>query len=52
MSVYRQLAPYGLAIGATAIALLLQSWLRSFLPHNVGSFFYIAVMASTCAGGW
>jgi PAS domain S-box-containing protein len=47
----RKLLPYGVAIGSTAIALLLSLWLELFLPRSIGAFFYIAIIVSAWYGG-
>ncbi|MBD2194209.1 MULTISPECIES: PAS domain-containing protein [Calothrix] len=52
MKNYRQLLPYGIAIGATAIALLLSLGLEMLLAHTVGAVFYISIIISSWYGGW
>ncbi len=52
MRVYRQYWPYGVAIGSTAIALLLTLWLKPFLSQLVSPLFYIAVIVSAWYGGF
>jgi PAS domain S-box-containing protein len=52
MRLYSQLLAYGVAIGSTAIALLLRLWLEPLLSETLGSFFYIAVLVSTWYGGF
>ncbi|MBD2354938.1 PAS domain-containing protein [Tolypothrix sp. FACHB-123] len=52
MRIYRRLLPYCLAIGSTAIALLLSLWLELVLSQPIGALFYIAVIVSTWYGGF
>ncbi|HSM82772.1 MAG TPA: GAF domain-containing protein, partial [Nodosilinea sp.] len=40
-----------MAVGATAIALILSLWLEAGIAHPLGAFFYIAIAMSTCYGG-
>jgi PAS domain S-box-containing protein len=47
-----RLLPYGVAIGSTAIALLLRIWLEPLVSENLGSFFYIAILISSWYGGF
>ena len=49
---YQRLLNYGVAIGSTAIALLLSLWLESLISRTIGAFFYIAIIASTWYGGF
>ncbi|MEH2359883.1 PAS domain-containing protein [Nostoc sp.] len=49
---YQQLLAYGVAIGSTAIALLLSLWLEPFISLTIGAFFYIAIIVSTWYGGF
>ncbi|BAY25328.1 two-component sensor histidine kinase [Calothrix sp. NIES-2100] len=49
---YPRLFSYGLAIGSTAIALLLRLWLESLLSETVGGCFYIAILITTWYGGY
>lgn len=51
-TIYRRLAPYGVAIASTGVALLLSLWLQPFLERTIGAFFYIAVMVTTLYGGF
>ncbi|NJK75424.1 MAG: DUF4118 domain-containing protein [Microcoleus sp. SU_5_6] len=44
--------PYAVAIGSTAIALLLSLWLEPLLSRTIGSFFYIAIVVSAWYGGF
>src|SRR5579883_693944 len=48
----RRLAPYGVAITSTVVAILLSLWLQPFLEHTIGAFFYLAVMVTTLYGGF
>lgn len=50
-SLYRRLAPYGVAIALVGMALGLTLWLEPFLTRTLGAFFYIAVFLSSCYGG-
>ncbi|MEH2352712.1 ATP-binding protein [Nostoc sp.] len=47
-----RLLKYGVAIGSTAIALLLSLWLEPLIYQTIGAFFYIAIIASTWYGGF
>ncbi|MEH2040025.1 ATP-binding protein [Nostoc sp.] len=47
-----RLLKYGVAIGSTAIALLLSLWLEPLISQTIGAFFYIAIIASTWYGGF
>ncbi|MCC5628310.1 PAS domain-containing protein [Nostoc sphaeroides CHAB 2801] len=49
---YQGLLNYGVAIGSTAIALLLSLWLEPFISRTVGAFFYIAIIVSSWYGGF
>ncbi|MEH1924511.1 ATP-binding protein [Nostoc sp.] len=49
---YQRLLNYGVAIGSTAIALLLSLWLEPLISRTIGAFFYIAIVASTWYGGF
>ncbi|MBN3895651.1 MAG: PAS domain-containing protein [Nostoc sp. NOS(2021)] len=49
---YQQLLAYGVAIGSTAIALLLSLWLEPLISRTIGAFFYIAIIVSTWYGGF
>ncbi|MHC5776408.1 ATP-binding protein [Nostoc sp.] len=49
---YQQLLAYGVAIGSTAIALLLSLWLEPLISLTIGAFFYIAIIVSTWYGGF
>ncbi|MHC5934485.1 PAS domain-containing protein [Nostoc sp.] len=49
---YQQLLAYGIAIGSTAIALLLSLWLEPLISLTIGAFFYIAIIVSTWYGGF
>lgn len=50
-SIYRRLAPYGVAIVSTGIAVLLSFWFQPILDRTIGAFFYIAVIVSASYGG-
>ncbi|HAX74523.1 MAG TPA: hypothetical protein DCY88_01475, partial [Cyanobacteria bacterium UBA11372] len=52
MKLYQRFLPYGVAIGSTAIALLLSLWLELFLSRTIGAFFYIAIIVSAWYGGF
>ena len=52
MKLYQRFLPYGVAIGSTAIALLLSLWLETFLSRTIGAFFYIAIIVSAWYGGF
>ncbi|MBU7586788.1 MAG: PAS domain S-box protein [Nostoc sp. TH1S01] len=52
MEIYARLLPYCVAIGTTAIALVLRLWLQNLLPETLGGFFYIAILISTWYGGF
>ncbi|MEH1786488.1 MAG: ATP-binding protein [Nostoc sp.] len=47
-----RLLTYGVAIGSTAIAILLSLWLEPLISRTIGAFFYIAIIASTWYGGF
>ena len=49
---YQRLLNYGVAIGSTAIALLLSLWLEPVIYRTIGAFFYIAIIVSTWYGGF
>ncbi|MDZ8138048.1 MAG: PAS domain-containing protein [Nostoc sp. DedQUE04] len=49
---YQRLFAYGVAIGSTAIALLLSLWLEPLISRTIGAFFYIAIIVSTSYGGF
>jgi PAS domain S-box-containing protein len=51
MSVYQRFLPYGVAIGSTAIALMLSLWVQLVLPQTIGAFFYIAIAITAWYGG-
>lgn len=51
MSFYWRLLPYGVAIGTTAIALVLTLWLESLLTQSISAFFLIAITITTWYGG-
>ena len=51
MNLYRRLLPYGVAIGSTAIAVLLSLWLEEIITRTMGAFFYIAIATTTWYGG-
>ncbi|BAY99100.1 multi-sensor signal transduction histidine kinase [Tolypothrix tenuis PCC 7101] len=51
MKIHSKLLSYGVAIGSTAIALLLSLWVESLLFQPISAFFYIAVIVSTWYGG-
>lgn len=44
--------PYGVAIGSTAIAIVLSLWLEPLLSRTMGAFFYIAIVVSAWYGGF
>jgi PAS domain S-box-containing protein len=48
---YRRLLPYGVALGTTAIALLLTFLLAPFLTQFIGVFFFGAITVTTWYGG-
>lgn len=52
MRFYPQLLSYGVAIGSTAIALMLSLWLEPLISRTIGAFFYIAIIVSTWYGGF
>lgn len=52
MTSYRKILPYGVAIGSTAIAILLTLWLQPLLDKTLGAFFYIAIILSVWYGGF
>ncbi|MBD2166802.1 PAS domain S-box protein [Calothrix membranacea FACHB-236] len=52
MKIYSKLLSYGVAIGSTAIALLVSIALESLLSQPITAFFYIAVIVSTWYGGF
>ena len=52
MRLYQRFLPYGVAIGSTAIALILSLWLQPFLSRTIGAFFYIAIVVSAWYGGF
>ncbi|MCC5637073.1 PAS domain-containing protein [Nostoc sp. CHAB 5844] len=47
-----RILPYGVAIGSTAIALLLSLWLEGLVSRTIGAFFYIAIIVSSWYGGF
>jgi K+-sensing histidine kinase KdpD len=49
---YQRLLNYGVAIGSTAIALLLSLWLEPLISRTIGAFFYIAIIVTTWYGGF
>jgi PAS domain S-box-containing protein len=49
--IYRSSLPYGVAIAATGMALLLTLWLEPLMSQTIGAFFYMAVIISTWYGG-
>lgn len=49
--IYRRLVPYGVAVGATTIALLLTLWFEPFLTSTVVALFYLAIIITTWYGG-
>ncbi|HEY9832252.1 MAG TPA: DUF4118 domain-containing protein, partial [Stenomitos sp.] len=51
MKFYQRFLPYGVAIGSTAIALLLTLGLEPFLTQVVSPFFFVAITVSTWYGG-
>ncbi|MGE5658761.1 MAG: PAS domain S-box protein [Actinomycetota bacterium] len=52
MKFYQRFLPYLVAIGSTAIALLLTLWLELLLLHTLGAFFYLAIVVTAWCGGW
>ncbi|MBD2517008.1 PAS domain S-box protein [Nostoc sp. FACHB-973] len=52
MRLYPRLLTYGVAVGSTAIALLLSLWLETLISRTIGAFFYIAIIISTWYGGF
>ncbi|HEY9662525.1 MAG TPA: GAF domain-containing protein, partial [Allocoleopsis sp.] len=52
MSRYQRFLPYGVAIGSTAIALLLTVLVDPLLTHPNSTFFFAAVMITTWSGGF
>ncbi|BAZ10032.1 multi-sensor signal transduction histidine kinase [Calothrix sp. NIES-4071] len=52
MRFYPQLLSYGVAIGSTAIALMLSLSLEPLISRTIGAFFYIAILVSTWYGGF
>jgi PAS domain S-box-containing protein len=51
-SLYRRLAPYGVAIASVGMAVGLTLWLEPFMTRTLGAFFYIAVFVSSWYGGF
>jgi PAS domain S-box-containing protein len=51
MSIYQRFLPYSVAIGSTAIALMLSLWAQLVLPQAIGAFFYIAIAITAWYGG-
>ncbi len=49
---YPRLFTYGVAIGSTAIALLLSLWLEPLISQTIAAFFYTAIIVSTWYGGF
>ncbi|MBD2199247.1 MULTISPECIES: PAS domain S-box protein [Calothrix] len=49
---YRQWLPYAVAIGTTAIALMLTVWFEPLLFRVVNAFFYIAIIITSWYGGY
>ncbi|MBD0311092.1 MAG: DUF4118 domain-containing protein, partial [Microcoleus sp. T1-bin1] len=52
MRMYQRFLPYGVAIGLTAIALLLTLWVEPFVLRTIGAFFYITIIVSSWYGGF
>ena len=52
MKFYSRFLPYFLAIGSTAIALIITFWLQPLLLRTIGAFFYIAIIVTAWYGGW
>ncbi len=52
MKLYRRIFTYAVAVGSTAIALLLTLWLKPFLSPIISPLFYIAIIVSTWYGGF
>ncbi len=52
MKLYSQLSPYIVAIGSTAIALLLTISLESWISQTIGAFFHIAIIITTWYGNF
>ncbi|CAD5972813.1 Sensor protein kinase WalK [Planktothrix tepida] len=51
MKFYQRFLPYAVAVGSTAIALLLTLNLEPFLTQSVSVFFFVAITVSTWYGG-
>jgi PAS domain S-box-containing protein len=49
---YQRFLPYGVAIGLTALALLLTLCVEPFLLRTIGAFFYITIIVSAWYGGF
>ena len=52
MRLYQRFLPYGVAIGLSAIALLLTFCLEPLMPRTTGTFFYITIIFSSWYGGF
>ncbi|HEY9851030.1 MAG TPA: PAS domain S-box protein [Leptolyngbyaceae cyanobacterium] len=52
MRLDRLFLSYGVAIGSTAIALVVTRWLEPFLLQTIGAFFYFAIVVSARYGGF
>ena len=52
MKFSQRFLPYGVAIGSTAIALLLTLWVEPFVLRTIGAFFYITIIVSSWYGGF
>ena len=52
MNFYQRFLPYIVAIGSTAIALILTLSLEPLLPRTLGAFFYIAIIVTAWYGGF
>jgi len=51
MKFYQRFSPYAVALGLTAIAVLVTLWLEPFLLRTIGAFFYIAIILTAWYGG-
>lgn len=51
MRIHQRFFPYGLALGLTAIAILITLWLKSLLSPIISPIFYITIILSTWYGG-
>ena len=51
MKFYQRFSPYAVALGLTAIAVLVTLWLEPFMLRTIGAFFYIAIILTVWYGG-